>query len=132
MTTSKQIVRIGPFKDLIASGVKVDDLLTLSGQVGVDNAGEVVGAGDIVAQLGQAYANLLEVLAEFEASADSIVDETWFVTDMNDVMANVERLVAIREEVLGVPTRDVTHTLVQVAGLVMPELLIEVKCIARL
>lgn len=128
---AKQIVRIGAFKEIIASGVKDGDLLTLSGQVGVDDEGGVVGAGDVCAQLGQAYANLLEVLEEFGVSADRIVDETWFVTDIQDVMANVERLVAIREEVLGEPPRNVTHTLVQVSALVMPELLIEVKCIAR-
>ena len=131
MTTSKQIVRIGPFKDLIASGVRVGDLLTLSGQVSVDAEGAVVGAADIGAQLVQSYANLLEVLAEFDVSPDRIVDETWFVTDMEDVMANVDRLLAVREEMLGVSTRDVSHTLVQVSSLVMPELLIEVKCVAR-
>lgn len=132
MPTSKQIVRIGPFKDLIASGVKTGDLITLSGQVSVNHEGEVVGAGSIGPQLCQAYSNILEVLAQFDASADSIIDETWFVTDMQNVMANIEQLMAIRKEVFGAPLSDVTHTLVQVSSLVMPELLIEVKCIARL
>ena len=75
MTLAKQIVRIGPFKELIASGVKVGDLLTLSGQVSIDGEGNIVGAGDICRQLRQAYLNVQEVLAEFGASGDNIVDE---------------------------------------------------------
>jgi enamine deaminase RidA (YjgF/YER057c/UK114 family) len=100
--------------------------------VSIDAEGNVVGAGDVCRQLRQAYLNVQEVLAEFGASGDNIVDETWFVTDIPDVMANVESLMAIRQEVLGSTTRDVTHTLVQVAWLVVPELQIEVKCIAHL
>ena len=65
------------------------------------------------------------------ASIEHIVDEMWLVTDVQDAMANVERLFKIRSEALG-GNADVTQTMVQVAGLVMPELLIEVKCIARL
>ena len=132
MTTTKQIARIGPFKDLIASAVRAGDLLTLSGQVSVNKEGEVIGVGDIGAQLKQAYTNVMEVLAEFDAPPGSIVDETWFVTNIEDVMANVEQLISIREEMLGSSTRDVAHTLVEVSRLVELELLIEVKCIARL
>ena len=92
----------------------------------------MIGVGDVAAQLRQAYSNVVEVLAEFDASPDSIIDETWFVTNIEDVMANVERLISIREEMLGSSTRDVAHTLVEVSRLVELELLIEVKCIARL
>ena len=107
------------------------DLLTLSGQVSVDHAGQIVGEGDLAAQLTQAYANVREVLERFGASMEHIIDEMWLVTDVQDAMANVERLFKIRSEALG-GNADVTQTMVQVAGLVMPELLIEVKCIARL
>ena len=130
MTAARQVVRIGPFKDLIADGVKVGDLVTLSGQVSVDASGEVVGAGDLAAQLRQAYANIREVLDEFGASMDNVVDEMWLVTDIQDAMTNIERLFEIRSEAYG-GQADVTQTLVQVAALVMPELLIEVKVIAR-
>ena len=130
MATTKEVVRIGPFKDFIPSGVKVGDLITLSGQVSVDKEGQVVGAGDLPAQLSQAYANVQEVLVEFGASMDNIVDEMWLVTDVQDAMAKVERLFEIRGNALG-GNADMSQTMVQVAGLVMPELLIEVKCVAR-
>ena len=65
MRDSKQIVRTGPFKNLVASGVRVGDLITLSGQISIDGDGVVVGAGDIRAQLQQIYFNLKDILEEF-------------------------------------------------------------------
>jgi len=129
MSSSKQVVRIGPLKDIIASGVRVDNLLTLSGQVSLNPEGQVVGTGDIGAQVHQSYINIQDVLVEFGATMKNVVDEMWLVTDIQDVMANINQLGAIRSEVYG-RDPEVTQTLIQVSGLVMPELLIEIKCIA--
>lgn len=127
---NKKVLRSGPFKDLIASAVQVGDLITLSGQVSVDQQGEVVGAGDIERQTRRCYELIKRTLAELDASMDDIVDEVWLVTDVQDVMSRIETLWAIRAEAYG-RNPDVTQTLVQVGGLVFPELLIEIKCIAR-
>ncbi len=129
MSSSKQVVRIGPLKDIIASGVRVDNLLTLSGQVSLNAEGQVIGVGDIGAQVRQSYINIQDVLVEFDATMKNVVDEMWLVTDIQDVMANINQLGAIRSEVYG-RDPEVTQTLIQVSGLVMPELLIEIKCIA--
>lgn len=131
MATNKQVARFGAFKDFIASGVKVGNTLYLSGQVSIDNEGNVVGEGDFGAQVQQAYSNVGEVLAKFDATMDNIVDEMWLVTDIKEAMDNIETLFGIRAEAYG-GNPDVTQTMVQVAGLVMPELLIEIKCIAHL
>lgn len=131
MLNSKKIVRTGPYKNKIASGVKAGGLIFLSGQVSVDSRGNTVGAGDICEQLQQTYFNLKDVLDEFGAAPDLIIDETWFVTNIGDAVKNFESLVAIREIVLGASLRDISHTLVQISGLADPELLIEVKCIAQ-
>jgi hypothetical protein len=37
MTITKHLVRIGPLKDFIPSEVRVGDLVTVSGQVGVNH-----------------------------------------------------------------------------------------------
>lgn len=131
MTINKEVTRFGPFKDLIANGVKVGDTLYLSGQVSLDSEGGVVGAGDLGAQVRQAYANIEEVLARFGATMDNIVDEMWLVTDMQDAMGQIDDIFAVRADAYG-GRPDVTQTMVQVAGLVMPELLIEIKCTALL
>ena len=130
MPQSRQVVRIGPFKDFIASGVKVGDTIHLSGQVSIDATGAVVGVGDLAAQVHQAYANVSEVLAEFGATMADIVDEMWLVTDAPALMANANELFRIRAKAYGA-NPDVTQTTVQVAALVIPELEIEIRCIAR-
>jgi len=60
---------------------------------------------------------------------DNIVDETWFVTDIDDCMSKVEALFVERERLYG-KAPEVSQTLVQVAGLVDPTFKIEIKCIA--
>jgi len=129
MTISKQTFRSGPYQDFIANGVKVDSVLYLSGQVGIDADG---APGDSIAEQARlAYVNIQGVLSEFGATMDNIVDETVFVTDINEIMSNIESVYGLRAEAYG-GMPEVCQTLVQVAALVMPELKIEIKCIAHL
>jgi enamine deaminase RidA (YjgF/YER057c/UK114 family) len=97
--------------------------------VGVDETGKP--ATDIVEQTKLAYANIGMVLAKFDATMSNIVDETMFVTDIAEVMASADPVFAVRNEAYA-GTTDVCQTLVQVSALVMPELKIEIKCIAHL
>jgi len=128
---SKKVVRFGPFKNVVANAVQAGNTIYLSGQVSVDSAGNFVGINDLAAQVEQAYKNIRDVLARLDADLDNVVDETWFVTDMEQVMANFQQVYAVREQAYGaIP--DTTQTLVQVAALAMPELMIEIKCTAHL
>jgi 2-iminobutanoate/2-iminopropanoate deaminase len=131
MAIEKQVVRYGPMEQFIPEGVRSGDLLTLSGQVSLDASGAVVGEGDIAAQVVQAYKNVKEVLSHFDATMDNIVDEMWLVTDISNVMASMGTVWPLRAEAYGVANPDVSQTLVQVGGLAMRGLMIEVKCIAR-
>ncbi len=129
MAVSKQTYRSGPYKDFIANGVKVGNVLYLSGQVGVGTDG--VPGADITEQTRLAYENIAHVLSKFDATMDNIVDETCFVTDMSEIMANMDSVYAARARAYGgVP--EVCQTLLQINALVMPELKIEIKCIAHL
>ena len=64
----------------------MDGALHLAGQVGIED-GEI--PDDLPAQVAQAYQNIRHVLAQFDVTMDDIVDETFFVTDMDDCMAKV-------------------------------------------
>jgi len=129
MAITKQTYRSGPYKDLIANGVKVGNVLYLSGQVGVDSNGNV--GENIVEQTQFAYAKIKHVLAEFGADMGNIVDETVFVTDIPEVMGSIESVYSERAKAYG-GMPEVCQTLIQVSALVMPELKIEIKCIAHL
>ncbi len=88
MSIRKQTFRTGPYKDIFAQVVKVDNVLYLAGQVGVDTGG--APGTDITEQTKLAYANIAQVLSEFGATMNNIADETMFVTDVGDVMKNDE------------------------------------------
>ena len=103
--------------------------LYLAGQVGMDDSGSI--PEDLLSQMKLAYQNVASVLAEFGADMDNIVDETWFVTDVHDCMAQVEVLFTERHMIYG-KAPEVSQTLVQIGALVDPALKIEIKCIAVL
>jgi 2-iminobutanoate/2-iminopropanoate deaminase len=110
-----------------SQAVKVGDTIYLSGQVSHDDKGNIVGLGDMEAQMRQAWANVDKVLAQYGATIDNVVDEVIFVTDMEAAFAAA---VKIRPEVFrGCPL--VASTIVQIQRLAFPELMIEIKCIAK-
>jgi 2-iminobutanoate/2-iminopropanoate deaminase len=66
-----------------SQAVKVENTIHVSGQVSHDDKGNIVGRGDMEAQMRQAYTNIEKVLAQYGATVDNIVDEVLFVTDMD-------------------------------------------------
>lgn len=101
----------------------------MAGQVGIDDNG--IAPASIIEQTAIAYSNMKHVLSQFGANMENIVDETFFVTDMNALMDNVEAVYSERESAYG-GMPEVSQTVVQVVALVQPELQIEIKCIAHL
>ena len=108
--------------------VKVGDTIYVSGQVSHDEKGEFVGIGDMEAQMRQAYANVSKLLAQYGVTMDNVVDEVLFVTDMEAAFAAA---VKRRREIFS-GTAVVASTIVQIEKLAFPELMIEIKCVARL
>jgi enamine deaminase RidA (YjgF/YER057c/UK114 family) len=78
-----------------------------------------------------AYTNLQDVLAQFGVDMSNIVDETYFVTNMEEFMGNVEDVYSSREAAYG-GKPEVCQTLIQVSALAHPDLKIEIKCTAHL
>lgn len=129
MSLSKQVFRSGPYADFMAQGVKVGNILYMSGQVGIDEAGNIPAG--MAEQTVLAYANIRAVLNEFGAGFDNIVDETFLVTSVEETHANLQAIYGARAAAYGgIPA--VTQTLIGVAGLVLPALKLEIKCIAHL
>jgi enamine deaminase RidA (YjgF/YER057c/UK114 family) len=129
MTIVKKTYRSGPFKEFIAQGTQVGNVLYMAGQVGINDSGIV--PVDIAEQTAIAYSNMQHVLSQFGADMSNIVDETFFVSDMDELMGNVEAVYAERESAYG-GMPEVSQTVVQVVALVQPELKIEIKCISHL
>ena len=96
----------------------------ISGQVPLDQAGNVVGAGDFAAQATQVFENLKLALTAAGATFDNIVKVNMYVTDMSQI----EVLRTIRLRYYG--TNAPASTLVEIAKLARPEFLIEIEAIA--
>lgn len=110
-----------------SQAVKVGDTIYLSGQVSHDDKGNILGAGDMEVQMRAAYTNVKKVLTQYGASLDNLVDEIIFVTDMEAAFA---ARVKMKQEVFsGSPV--LASTIVQIQRLALPQLMIEIRCIAR-
>ncbi|UNS99749.1 RidA family protein [Streptomyces tubbatahanensis] len=102
-------------------------IVAISGQVSLGADGNVVGEGDPMAQAEQVFANLQRCLDEAGATFAQVAKFTFFVTDL----AVMPALRAVRDRYLD-PQRLPACSAVQVAGLVRPELLIEIEALAVL
>jgi len=104
----------------------------LAGQVARDGEGNPVGDGDLAAQVEQAYLNVATALAAVDGSFDDVAKLTLYVVDWSaDKLPALGEGVARAAARLGVdPVKPVT--LLSVAGLGEPDLLVEVEAVAVL
>ncbi|MDT0277713.1 RidA family protein [Blastococcus goldschmidtiae] len=104
----------------------------LSGQVARDADGNPVGPGDLAAQVAQAYSNVATALAAVGGTFDDVAKVTVYVVDWTpEKLADLGAGVARAAERLGVDLRK-PITLLGVAALGEPDLLVEVEAVAVL
>ena len=96
----------------------------VSGQLARNREGEVVGKGDMRAQIRQVGENLKAALEAAGASLADLVKTTTFVTDIDEFFRHVD----VRMEYFGAALP--TSTTVEVRRLAHPDLLVEVEGIA--
>ena len=99
----------------------------IAGQVAFDSTGALVGGGDFRAQSERVFANLRVALASVGATFSDVVKTTTFITDL----ANSAALREIRGKHLD-PARPPANSLIVVASLARPDLLIEIEAVAVL
>ena len=108
-------------------GVRVGNLVFLSGTTATDEAGRIVGPGDIVAQTRHIFHKFAAVLAQVGGTLANIVETTDYVLSLDEYRKTAE----VRRELLKGPPWPAA-TGVVVSGLVRPDALIEIKGIAVL
>src|SRR3954468_23513 len=96
----------------------------ISGQIAYDKDGNVVGPGDMKAQAEQVFKNLEIALTAAGAKFSDVVKMNTYITDMDKAPAVRE----VRARYFGDATP--ASTFVKVAGLVRPELLLEIEVVA--
>ncbi|WP_309571011.1 RidA family protein [Deinococcus sp.] len=97
----------------------------ISGQIGLDAEGNVVGVDDFEAQARQVFHNVGAALDAAGLNFGAVVKLTIFLTDMNDIAA----FRCARDEFVNVAAPPASSAM-RVAELVRPELRVEVEVIA--
>jgi len=106
--------------------VESGPLVFVSGQVAHDAQGRLVGKGDMRAQTRQVFENLKAALAAAGSDLAHVVRINAYLTDMSQLDAHRQ----VRQEFLAGLSHPPASTLVGVARLVDPDLLLEVEAVA--
>ena len=110
-----------------AQAVKVDDTIYVSGQLGLDDQGNMIYS-NMETQMRQTYANAKKILSQFGATLENVVEEVLYVTDMETAFAAAG---PVRKEAYASKTPAVASTIVVTPRLSLPTQLIEIKFIAK-
>ncbi len=111
---------ISHYTDAVVAG----ELLFISGLLGVDGQGELVGADDVVAQTRQVFENMRAVLDDAGCGFEDIVKVTVYLTDVDDR----PKINPVRQEVFG--DARPSSTLVEVSRLAIPGAKVEIEAVA--
>lgn len=111
-----------PFR--YSQATRIGDLVFVSGQAAVGPEGTVVGEGDFDAQAAQVFANLEAVLAAAGSSLRKVAKVNIYLTDMS----YFPKVLELRDRYFAAPYP--ADTTVEVTGLALPGLMIEIDVIA--
>ena len=114
-----------PARYTFSPAVRVGNLIFLSGTTGTDDAGNIVGPGDIVAQTRRIFEKFASILESAGASLGNIVE----TTDYFLLLEDYNKTAALRRELFKGPPWPAA-TGVRVSGLIREGALIEIKGIA--
>jgi enamine deaminase RidA (YjgF/YER057c/UK114 family) len=96
----------------------------VAGQVARDANGELVGKGDMAAQIAQVGENIKDCLEAAGASLDDVVKTTTYVTDIEEYFRHAD----VRLKYFGKATP--TSTTIEVSRLASPGMMVEIEALA--
>ena len=129
MTHHREELRVDGLAEPIShytDAVKSGGLLFISGIVPVDEAGALVGGGDVVEQTRQVFRTMELVLRAAGCSAQDVVKVTVFLLDI----ADRARINPVRQEFFG--DARPASTLIEVSALAVPGALLEIEAVAAI
>ena len=111
-----------------ANGIAAEGrLVFVAGQIGWDKT-ETFRSDDFVDQVRQCLENTLAVLAEAGAGPEHVARMTWYITDREEYLANLEGMGRVYRELMG--RNFPAMAMVEVAALIESEAKVEVETTA--
>ena len=110
---------------------KAAEYLHIAGQVSLDSAGVLVGAGDFQAQMRQTYSNLSAALESAGAGFANVVKFTTYLTRRGD-LGEYRRVRDVLYAELYPDGAYPPNTLLIISGLVNADLLLEIEAVAAI
>jgi enamine deaminase RidA (YjgF/YER057c/UK114 family) len=101
--------------------VKIGNSIKVSGAVSMDDTGEPTAVGDFLQQMKNCYSDLDKVLKHYGCTFDDVVVENVFTTDMPAFLEHA----GYRNSIF--TKQFPTGSWLEVKGLALPELLIEIE-----
>ncbi len=126
MTERRRISSGSPYEPLIgfSRAVRVGDTVYVSGTVAWGDDGKLVGPGEVYAQARQTIRNIEKALVEAGASLRDVVRTRIYLTDISRweeaARAHAEAFAEVRP----------ASSMVQVAALAHPAMLVEIEAVA--
>ena len=110
----------------IATASRRRKMIFIAGQLATGAKGEIVGVGDMRAQLRQVCENIKTALAAMGATMDDLVQTSTFITSWDKFREAFD----VRDEYLGKPLP--TSTTVQISALAHPDYMVEISAMAMI
>jgi 2-iminobutanoate/2-iminopropanoate deaminase len=107
-----------------SDAVRAGDTIYVSGQASVDADGNLVGAGDVVAQAGRVLENMKTVLAAAGATLDDVVKVTVYLADRDDR----PKVNEVRKKYF--KANRPASTLIEISRFAIEGMLIEIEAVA--
>ena len=127
--TAHEMITAGaswPERYTFSPAIRAGNLVVISGTTAVDERGQLVGAGDIVAQTRYIYQKLAQLLAAAGAGFEHVVQTTEYITTRENYRGTAD----VRREFFRPPYPTATGVIVQ--GLLREGALIEISAMAFL
>ncbi len=118
----------GKWEDIVgySRAVRIGNIIEVAGTTAADDNGEVIGKGDMYAQTKYIFEKMEKALQEAGASMSDVVRTRMFVTDIS----KWEEAGKAHGEFFR--TIKPASTMVEISGLINPEMLIEIEISAVL
>ena len=111
-----------------ANGIVAEGrLVFVAGQIGWDESA-TFRTHDFVGQVRRCLENVLAVLAEAGVGPEHVVRMTWYITDREEYLSNLESMGRVYRELMG--RHFPAMTMVEVSALIEPEAKVEVEATA--